>query len=187
MFQKIFYSPLLDGKNHSRKIAYLGLMTACSVISNSLFEFKMMDTQFSLTIAVSLLIGAVIGGGYGFIACFLGDLVGFLINSGGFTYMPWVGLTTGVTALFGGVLLSVKESKGMVWRIVLACLLSFVVGSVLISTTAFYFLYADGVSYWTYFVSRFFIKGQIYNCLLNYAAAFVFIPIVSNTVLDKMK
>ena len=182
MFQRIFYSPLLDGKNHSRKIAYLGLMTAFSVISNSLFEFKMMDTQFSLTIAVSLLIGALIGGGYGFIACFLGDLVGFLINSGGYTYMPWVGLTTGVTALFGGVLVATKSGKGTILRIILACLLSFVIGSVLISTTAFYFLYSKGVSYWTYFVSRFFIKGQIYNCLFNYVAAILFIPIIQPIV-----
>ena len=182
MLKAIFYSPLLDGKNHSRTIAYLGLMTAFSVISNSLFEFKMMDTQFSLTIAVSLLIGALIGGGYGFIACFLGDLVGFLINSGGFTYMPWVGLTTGVTALFGGLFLSSNEGKGSILKTILACLCSFLVGSVLISTTAFYFLYSDGVSYWTYFISRFFIKGQIYNCLFNYAVAIFILPIIQTVI-----
>ena len=183
MLKRIFYSPLLDGKTHSRKLAYLGVMTAFSVISNSLFEFKMMDTQFSLTIAVSLLIGALIGGGYGFIACFLGDLIGFLINSGGFTYMPWVGLTTGVTAYFAGILItSCKEKKSRMLAIILSCLLSFVVGSVLISTTAFYFLYSKGVSYWTYFVSRFFLKGQIFNCLLNYVAAVLFIPIIQPIV-----
>ena len=104
--EKLFLSPLLNGQSRNRKIAYLGVMTAFSVIANSLFEFKLMDTQFSLTIAVSALLGVLLGGGYGFVVCFLGDLIGFLINSSGYAYMPWIGLSMGFTSLITGVLIN---------------------------------------------------------------------------------
>ena len=171
IWSRLTYSPLLQNQTHSRKIAYLGVLTAFSVIANALFEFKLLDTQFSLTIAVSVLIGVLVGGGYGFVVCFLGDLVGFLINSSGYAYMPWIGLSMGLTACIAGLLLSVgkmENKRGRYALIAILCVLSFVLCSVGINTTAFYFLYADGVSYWTYFVARFIVKGQLYNCIFNY-------------------
>lgn len=176
-FFKVFLrSPLLDGQSKNRKIAYLGIMTAFAVIANTLFEFKLMDTQFSLTLSTSALLGVLLGAIYGFAVCFLGDLIGFLMNSSGFAYMPWIGLSMGITSLITGVLVNgvKKENKGGRYAMIaLSCLLSFVVCSVGINTTAFYFLYAgDGVSYWTYFVARFIVKGQLWNCIFNYALVF---------------
>ena len=175
-FKAFLRSPLLDGQSKNRKIAYLGVMTAFAVIANTLFEFKFMDTQFSLTLAVSSLLGVLLGGMYGFVVCFLGDLIGFLINSSGFAYMPWIGLSMGITSLLTGVLVNgvKKENKGGRYAMIaLSCVLSFVVCSVGINTTAFYFLYAGkGVSYWTYFVARFIVKGQLWNCIFNYALVF---------------
>jgi hypothetical protein len=60
----------------------------------------------------------------------------------------------------------------------LVCLLSFVVCSVGINTTAFYILYAQGGSYWAYFVARFIVKGQLFNCLFNYALCFLGLPLL---------
>ena len=175
-FKAFFRSPLLDGQSKNRKIAYLGVMTAFAVIANTLFEFKLMDTQFSLTLSVSALLGVLLGGVYGFTVCFLGDLIGFLINSSGFAYMPWIGLSMGITSLLTGVLVNgvKQENKGGRYAMIaLSCALSFGVCSVGINTTAFYFLYAGkGVSYWTYFVARFIVKGQLWNCIFNYALVF---------------
>ena len=173
---KLLCSPLLDGQTRNRKIAYLGVTTAFAVIVNTLFEFKFLDTQYSLTIAASSLLGVLLGGGYGFVVCFLGDLVGFLINSSGYAYMPWIGIAMGVTSLITGVLVNgvKKENKGGRYAMIaISCLLSFVVCSVGINTTAFYYLYAgEGVSYWTYFIARFIVKGQLWNCIFNYALVF---------------
>ncbi|MBE5753147.1 MAG: ECF transporter S component [Clostridiales bacterium] len=175
-FKGFLRSPLLDGQSKNRKIAYLGVMTAFAVIANTLFEFKLMDTQFSLTLSVSALLGVMLGGIYGFAVCFLGDLIGFLMNSSGFAYMPWIGLSMGITSLLTGVLVNgvKRENKGGRYAMIaLSCAFSFVVCSVGINTTAFYFLYAgDGVSYWTYFVARFIVKGQLWNCIFNYALVF---------------
>ena len=68
-----------------------------------MLEFKFVNVQFSLTILISALAGLILGAGSGFIACFLGDFLGFLTNSGGYAYMPLVGLTTAVIALISGL------------------------------------------------------------------------------------
>ena len=68
-------------KSGSHRIAYIAVMTAFSVIANMFFEFKLAETQFSLTLAISALTGIILGPIFGFSACFLGDLVGFLYNS----------------------------------------------------------------------------------------------------------
>ena len=90
-WERLLFSNLLVGKNASHKIAYIGLVTAFVVVANIFFEFKLADTQFSLTLAVSVVAGILLGPVFGFVACFLGDLVGFLYNSAGFVYMPWIG------------------------------------------------------------------------------------------------
>lgn len=185
LWEKIIRSPLLEKQSCARKLATLGVTTAFSVIVNTLFEFKLMDTQYSLTIAVSAFIGILLGGGFGFIVSFLGDLIGFLINASGFAYMPWIGLSMGGVSLFSGVLIggiNPENKWGRVVMTALVCLLSFAVCSVVINTTAFYFLYADGVDYWTYFVARFIVKGQLWNCIFNYVLIFFELPLADKLI-----
>lgn len=190
LWGKIKSSPLLETKSWCRKLATLGVATAFSVVANALCEFKLMDTQYSLTILSSVFIGLLLGGGFGFIVSFLGDLIGFLINSSGFMYMPWIGLSMGIISLISGVLIGGVKPENKAGRYVasaIVCLISFVVCSVGINTTVFYFLYADGVDYWTYCVARFIVKGQLWNCLFNYALVFCSLPLADRlmTILKK--
>ena len=104
--EKILFSELLCNSTKTQKIAYISVMTALLVVCNMFFEFKLADTQFSLTIFFSAITGCFIGPIYGFVACFLGDLVGFLYNSGGFMYMPWIGLSMGLIALVSGLIMN---------------------------------------------------------------------------------
>ena len=55
----------------------------------------------------------------------------------------------------------------------------FFVCTIAINTTAFWLLYASGVPYTTYLISRLFIQGQIWNSLFNYALLFVAVPTLS--------
>lgn len=194
-FQKRFHSPLLRGKSHSRKIAYLGLLTAFSVVANALFEIKLGEIQFSLTLFVGALIGMLAGGGYGFVVCFLGDTIGFFLHPFG-AYLPMLSVSAGLTALFSGVCLSYavdkseNEPTAPLWKTVLAvvavCLLSFTVCTVGITHTTFFYLYANGRSYWAYFVYRFVLQGQLYNCIFNYALIFLSVPILKK-LMGKVK
>ena len=178
-FARLFFSPVLEGKNKSHKIAYVAVMTAFVVVANMFFEFKFADTQFSLTIVVSALTGIIIGPLFGFVACFLGDLVGFLYHSAGFAYMPWIGLSMGMVALLAGVIVSVPlKCKGALYiKLALVCLSTFLICTVAINTTAFWLLYSK-VPYTTYLVSRLFVQGQIWNSIVNYALLFIVVPVV---------
>ena len=175
-WRKFIFCPLADGKSKAKKVAYLGLATAFSVIANTFFELKLGAVQFSFTIAVCALLGVLMGAGYGFVACFVGDAIGFYLHPFG-AYLPWVGLSNGMIAVLAGLLLkgeNFKKGGGRYALIALFCLSSFALCTVGITNTAFFFLYSKGVSYGTYFVSRFFIQGQIWSCLLNYALIFAF-------------
>ena len=181
-FKKVLSSDLLQDSSTTQKIAYIALMTALCVVCNMFFEFKFADTQFSLTIFFSALTGMIIGPVYGFIACFLGDLVGFLYNSGGFMYMPWIGLSMGLTAFIAGLImnfLNVKNKFAIYLKIAVVCISTFLLCTVAINTTAFWIMYnTRKVPSTAYLFTRLFVQGQIWNSLFNYALLFVFYPVI---------
>ena len=196
--ERLMYSPFLVIKNETKKIAYISVMTAVLIVVNTLLEFKFSDVQFSVTILVSALAGILIGAGSGFCACLIGDAVGFMINSWGYVYMPWVGLTSGVTALFAGLIFYgfyFDFKGGLYLKLLLISLASFIVGTVLINSTGFYIynyvmgfstavidyvssVFGGEVGYFGYLFYRLIFKGQIYNCLVNYALLFIIIPLI---------
>ena len=180
--KRVLFSDLLNTKSPTRKIAYVAVLTALSVVCNMFFEFKLADTQFSLTIFFSALTGMLIGPLFGFVACFLGDLVGFLYNSGGFLYMPWIGISMGVVALISGFIMNgfyIKNKFGVFIKILIVALLTFLICTIAINTTAFWLMYnGRKVPFTAYLVTRLFVQGQIWNSLFNYALLFVFYPII---------
>lgn len=182
LIMRMLFSKTLLTKNRSQKLAYVSIATAFVVIANMFFEFKFADVQFSLTIFISALVGIVLGGALGFVACFLGDLVGFLYNSGGFAYLPWIGIAMGLTSLIAGAIVGGVQSEKkwfLYLKIALVCLLTFAICTVGINTTAFWLLYSKS-SYLTYLVARLFVQGQIWNSLFNFALLFIAVPALKN-------
>lgn len=177
-WKEILLSPTLAYKSAGKRAAYIAVVTALVVVCNMFFEFKLAETQFSFTIVVSSLAGILIGPLCGFVACFLGDLVGFLYNSAGFAYLPWIGISMGITAMLAGFIvggIDVKKSWFLYVKLAIVSILTFAICTVAINTTMFWKLYSK-VDYWTYFVSRMFVKGQIWNTLVNAALLFVLVP-----------
>ncbi len=176
----LLFSTSLAKKSRTQRLAYIAVMTAFCVVANMFFEFKLADTQFSLTIAVSALTGILIGPVFGFVACFLGDLVGFLYHSAGFAYMPWIGLSMGLTSfLFGLTTVFWRGKAGWLYaKLGIACAASFLLCTVAINTTAFWLLYSK-VDYRTYLVARLFVQGQIWNSLFNFVLIFIAVPILN--------
>lgn len=180
IISKLFGSDVMNGLRKSQKIAYIAVMTALSVICNMFFEFKFADTQFSLTLFFSAITGVIIGPIYGFVACFTGDLVGFLCNSGGFAYMPWIGISMGYAALISGLVMNLLDFKSkfmVVVKLLIIAVLTFLICTVAINTTAFWIVYnTKKVPYFAYLGTRLFINGQIFNSLFNYALLFIAYP-----------
>ena len=179
-WERLLFSDLLAGQSMSRKIAVIGVMTAVMVVANMFFEFKLAETQFSFTLVLSALTGVIIGPLFGFVACFLGDLVGFFYHSAGFAYLPWIGISLGLTAVIAGLVINglPEGGKGFLFvKIGLVCILTFSICTVAINTTAFWILYSK-VDYGTYLISRLFVQGQIWNSLVDYALLFLTVPAV---------
>lgn len=187
-WKRLLFSQTLADKNAAHRIAYIGVVTAFIVAAN-MFEFKLFDTQFSFTLFISALSGLIIGPLFGFVACFLGDLVGFLVNSSGFAYMPWIGISMGLAALLSGFIVNGLPSKRK-WflyvKLALVCVLTFALCTVAINTTAFWLLYSK-VSYGKYLFTRLFVQGQIWNSLFNYLLLFIVAPILTKIKPLKIK
>ena len=125
-WEEWLFSKTILRKNKAHRLAYVAVMTALTVVANMFFEFKLADTQFSLTIVVSALTGILLGALPGFVACFLGDLVGFLYHSAGFAYMPWIGLSMGLTAVLASLFVNGTMGNGKPWflyvKLAMVCL-----------------------------------------------------------------
>lgn len=176
--KRLLLSKTIAEKSYSHKIAYVSVFTALCVVANMFFEFKLADTQFSFTLVISALTGIILGPLFGFCACFLGDLVGFLYHSSGFAYYPWIGISMGLTAVLAGLIVNGISSKTKGWlyvKLAVVCVLTFCICTVAINTTAFWLLYSK-VSFWKYFVARIFVQGQIWNSLVNYVLLFIAVP-----------
>ena len=180
----------MEDLSATRMIAYIAIMTALLVVCNMFFEFKLAQTQFSLTLFFSVFAGMVIGPIFGFVACFLGDLVGFLYNSGGYPYMPWIGLAMGAAALVGGLIMNGIKDKNAgtkYIKISIVCVLTFLICTVGINTTAFWLLYGKGVPFFAYLVTRVFVMGQIWNSVFNYALLFICYPVMLAIIVQLRK
>lgn len=190
----LVFSPFMKDKTDGKKIAFLALLTAFNVICNSFLEFKTFDVQFSLTIVVSMVSGVILGPLSGGIVCILADFIGYLINSWGYLYMPWVGLSTGTLSFISGLVFK-GEFKGWVVKSLIVCALSLTVCTILINSTGFYFYnkamgfstavlnyvssqFGKDVNYITYLLYRLIFKGQIYNSIFNFAILFVAVPLL---------
>ena len=189
MFKRWLFSDTLLALSRAKQLAYIGVVTAITVVANTFFEFKLADVQFSLTILFSVLSGLILGSAPGFLACFLGDLFGFLLHPFG-AYSPWIGISTGLIAVIAYLtvtFLPLRFRGGLQVRLFLVSLITFAVCTVGINTTFFYLVYAKNVTYGTYLLTRLFVQGQIWNTLFNAVALIAVIPMLAKVKQLKLK
>lgn len=169
-------------------------------------EVKIFDLQFSLTIFVSTIIGVILGPIAGFITCVFGDFIGYVSNSWGLIYMPWVGISTGLFAFLAGIILggvfNVKEEityGKMFARLAVFAAVSFVVCTIAVNSTGFYVYnyhlgfgknfvafaeknFGGNCAFFVYVLYRLFFLGQIWNSVANYALLFAFFPVLKRVL-----
>ncbi len=193
LWQRIFFSPVIRHKSSAQKIAYIGITTALCIVTN-FFEIKLIDTQFSFTILMSMLTGILIGPLYGAFSAFLGDAIGFIAHPNNI-YMPWIGLSVAMMAVIAGLLMRLPlHFKGSMYvKLAIACLLVVVVCSVGINTTGMYLYYTNvgftsrslgliqehfggNTMFFTYALVRLIFMGQLLNNVVNFALLFAILP-----------
>lgn len=177
----LFFSNFLLRASFTQKIAYIGVLSALSVVVNAYISFPVGDTQFSVTIFFSMLMGILLGSVPGFAVCVLGDLIGCVIQ--GFAPLPFIGIATGMTAFIAGIIVNgiiTKTNGGLLVKLVISCVLVFLICTIGINTTGWYFYGSshETMGYFSYVILRIFVKLQFLNCLANYIVICVFVPLV---------
>ena len=193
-WKRLVFSDMLLEKSAPKRIAYIAVLAAFCIVTN-MFEIKFATVQFSFTIVSSVLAGMMIGPLFGAAAVFLGDGLGYLVNSMGYPYYWWVALACAMMAVIAGLsMLLPLRFKGSVYvKIALIAVTTLAVCSVGINSTGMYYIglkiYMDNDvraafeeyfggrnTYWIYIAIRFFILGQIWNSVVNYALLFAIVP-----------
>lgn len=119
--------PERNALSKTAKIAYAAVLTALCTVVN-IFDIKISDVfQISLVATVGFLSGYLMGGGWGFAVCFMGDLIGAIINPHG-PYNPIIGIGTGLWGLIPGIAFSYFKGNPFV-----KCGISYLIGFLLIS------------------------------------------------------
>ena len=180
LFSKFFLS-LSTGK----KTAYLGVFIALAVVVNVFSIDVTPSLKISFTYLVGFFSGTFFGPLIGFFILFFGDIVAFLLPSGGGVYWPLTGICTGLLALLPGFLMNnlrLSFRHGVYVKILLSMLLSYLL--VTCSLGAYsnylyvkYVIYA-GREYATAF--GVYLAGKILFSTvvsaLNYILVFVLVP-----------
>lgn len=196
VWKRVLFSEVILEKSRAQKIAWIAVTVALCILAN-FAEFKFADIQFSLTIFASVLAGILIGPVLGFVASMLGDFLGFVANSWGFLYMPWVGISCACMALIAGFVMKIPlafRGSGYV-KLTIVCVLVLMICTVGINTTGFYFYYTKvgftskaltlieehfgSNGYFAYALVRLLFMGQIWNSLFNYALLFAAVPLLN--------
>lgn len=194
MVNQILFSNNLIDKSAAHKIAYIAVAVALCIITN-MFELKFATVQFSFTIVSSILACILIGPVLGFAAVFLGDGLGYLVNSAGYPYYWWVALACATMALVAGIISKLPlKFRGQVYvKLSIITVLTFVLCSVVINSCGMYFIglklymppsvlsafndkFGGEQTFGLYLIIRFFILGQIWNSVVNYFVLFIIVP-----------
>ena len=185
--KRLFFSPFILKASRARKIAYIAMMVALSIVGNMFFEFKLGAVQYSFTTLVSALIGILIGPIAGFIACFIGDGVGFIANPFG-AYTPWIGLATGLVAFISGFIVHfIKNDKPYTIYVKLAIISvsTFLICSVCINGMFLWLVWYSKMTFFEFLIYRYIALGQLFVSIINYAVLFALIPIFKRVTFFK--
>ena len=119
--------PKRNELSKTQKITYIALLSALATVCN-IFDIKISDEfQISLVASVGFISGYLFGGGIGFAVCFLGDLLGAIINPHG-PYNPIIGIGTGLWGLIPGIVFYYFRGNDFI-----KALISFAIGFLLVS------------------------------------------------------
>ncbi len=170
-FSACMYTHFFASLSNAKKIAYLAVFIAMSVVMNSLIEINVSPTnKITFTYFVCFFAGFLLGPLPGFLVGFLGDAIGFLIVP---QDVYWLfGLTLGLSGALAGICRKLPfRGKGGVF--LKACiffvasyiLITFLLNS-LVNYSYVYLFRWDKVAkktFWIYLVGRLAFQSVVYG------------------------
>lgn len=125
--------------SYTQKIVYTAVMAALCFLANY-FTIKVSDLlQVSLVATVGFLSGYMLGGGLGFAAAFVGDLICGIVAPFG-AYNPIIGIGTGLWGFIPGVLFNNLRINQIITAII-SFILCFIFNSFLVNTLGLSLMY----------------------------------------------
>lgn len=162
-------------KSVTFRLCCIAILSALSIVCNMYSITITPDISISFTYVVAFLSGVFLGPIDGFAVGAIGDGIGCIIAPKG-PYAVTVTISSALMGVLFWFIFRFCRKLPVYVRIVLGYLLVFVVCSVLINTTTWYFMYSSKANYFAYLFSRnvFQIIVVAVNCALTCA---LFMPI----------
>lgn len=172
MFTKAFVS-----LSSAKKIAYLAMFAAISVIIDSVGIDLSPSQKLSFTSTVNFLAGAMFGPVGGLTVACIGDVLGCLIK--GYAPNLFITLAAGLFGLIPGIVM--MYMRGKVWlKTIVSFLLCVLICTAGINTFATYFFYSSqSVSYWAYMLAR--LPMQCGIAAANCALSLLLVKLINRT------
>lgn len=168
MFSK-FCTKYFAGLSQAKKIAYLSVFIALSVVFNSVIEISTPSTKITFTYFVCFFAGYLLGPLPGFLVGFLGDAVGFVIVPQDVYW--FFGLTLGLFGMFAGMIrkLPIRGKAGILCKALIALCVNYLVITCFLNSLVNYsYLYlfmpsiVTGKTFWVYLAGRLITQTIVY-------------------------
>ena len=168
----------------AKNVAYLSLITAISVIMNTLtLTVPGSGVAVSFTYIPNFLAGYFFGPGAGFLVGVIGDVLGCIIWPKG-AWLPLLTLSAGLMGAIPGLVryLPLKER----WLVLISYLATYLVCSAGLNTFTLWHAYASTKkTFWVYFVAK--CPVAIANMAANLVINFLLMPLFNRLILPRIR
>ncbi|MBQ8196874.1 MAG: folate family ECF transporter S component [Clostridia bacterium] len=155
----------------TEKLCYIAVLSALHAVVN-IFDINIGDTiQLSFVAAVGFIAGYLLGGGYAFLICFIGDLIGAIIAPHG-AYNPIIAFGTCLWGFIPGVLYSHFNGNKYV-KLIISFLICSVVVSAGCNTLGVWLMYGLGKHTFLFYLADMPVK--LLSVLVN---AIICVPLI---------
>ena len=170
-------------KYSAKNIAYLAVLTAISVILNTLtLTVPGSGIGIAFTYIPNFLAGFYFGPGAGFLVGVIGDILGCIIWPKG-AWLPLLTLSAGLMGAIPGLVRYIPLNEK--WLLPIAYFVTYLVCSAGINTFALWQAYAaTKKTFWVYFVAKFPVGflNMIANLVINYLLMPVFHRVLASRI-----
>lgn len=170
----------------TQKIVYSAIISALCAVAN-IFDLNISSSlQISFVATVGFVAGYILGGAKAFTACFIGDLVGALINPHG-PYNPIIAIGTGLWGLIPGIIFSYFKGNRYV-KLAISYVISAIIISGLVNTFGIYMMYGLGKRTFGYYFATYPFK--LITVFVNFLISFALVKVIDtirNSIYGKRK
>ena len=168
----------------AKNVAYLGMITAISVIANALsWPISSIGGAIAFTYIPNFVAGYFFGPGAGFLVGVLGDVLGCIIWPKG-AWLPLITLASGLMGMIPGLVRYIPVPKR--WHVLISYLLVFIVCSEGINAFAYWHAFAaTKKTFWVYLIGK--MQISVINMIVNLVINFMLMPVFDRIIAPRIR